>query len=71
MEVLNKNKIYISTKSACSSVESLSKAVMQIYNDELRAENSIRISISYVTTSSELNKFKKVFHDCYTKLGGK
>ena len=71
VEALNKKKIYLSTKSACSNVEALSKAVMQIYNDELRAENSIRISISYVTTTSELNKFKKIFHECYTKLGGK
>jgi len=42
---------------------------MAVYNDKQRANNSIRISISYKTTKDEINKFKKIFDECYKKLG--
>jgi len=69
VKLLNKKEVYVSTKSACSSVEALSKTVMAVYNDKQRANNSIRISISYKTTKDEINKFKKIFDECYKKLG--
>ena len=69
VDMLNKEGVYLSTKSACSSADSLSKTVMELYNDDKRANNSIRISISYVTTKKEIEKFKKIFDKCYRSLG--
>lgn len=69
VSMLNECGVYLSTKSACSSSDSLSKTVMALYNDEVRADNSIRISISYTTTKKEINKFKKIFDLCYKRLG--
>lgn len=69
VELLNEKEVYVSTKSACSSSESLSKAIMAVYNDEKRAENSIRISLSYETTKKAIKKFKKIFDYCYRNKG--
>lgn len=69
VDLLTKKEICISTKSACSSQDSISKAVMCLYNDESRANESIRISVSYVTTKEEVEKFKKIFDECYKKIG--
>ena len=58
---LEKYDIYISTKTACSSKSSKSKAVYALTNDEERAKTSIRISLSYVTTNEEITKFLNLF----------
>ena len=71
VELLNEKKVYLSTKSACSSSDSLSKTVMELYGDEVRANNSIRISISYKTSKKDIKKFKKIFDSCYKILGDK
>ena len=41
---------------------------MTLYNDEQRAKNSIRISVSYKTTKEEIEEFKNIFDRCYKKL---
>ena len=69
VELLNEKEVYVSTKSACSSSESLSKAIMAVYNNEKRAESSIRISLSYKTTKKDIKKFKKIFDYCYKNKG--
>lgn len=69
VDLLTKEGICLSTKSACSTQEALSKSVMCLYNDEKRANESIRISISYVTTKEEIERFKKIFVKCYEKIG--
>lgn len=68
LKALNNNEVYLSTKSACSSNKTLSNTILLLYNDEKRAENSIRISLSYVTTKKEIEKFKKIFDKCYKKV---
>lgn len=60
-------KIYISTKTACSSDNSLSLSVKRLTNDEERASSSIRISLSYKTTKKEIDEFLKVL-DQYMKV---
>lgn len=60
--------IYISTKSACSSTNSMSDAVYAVTKDRDKAMNSIRISLSYLTTEKEIEEFLKVFDYCYQKL---
>ena len=42
---------------------------MAIYDDEKRAEDSIRISLSHKTTKEEMKKFKKIFNYCYLNKG--
>ena len=69
VELLNEKDVYLSTKSACSSADSLSKAIMTIYNDEKRAGKSIRISLAYLTQEIEIENFLEIFDACYQKLG--
>ena len=61
---LEKNDIYISNHSACSSEKNLSLAVLSFTNDEERAKSSIRISLSHLTTKDEIdelvNKLKEL-----------
>ena len=54
--------IYISTKTACSS-GNYSYVINELYNDMNRAENSLRVSISYKTTKEELDEFIKVLKE--------
>ena len=68
LHALEKHEIYISTQTACSSTNSLSKSVLSLTNDEERAKSSIRISLSYNTTKEELDKFIQVFKSEVTKL---
>lgn len=68
LSLLNERDVYISTKSACSSTNSLSSSILSLYNDEKRASNSLRISISYVTTEEEIEEFKRIFDECYRKV---
>ena len=65
---LEEYDIYISTQSACSANNPVSKAVLEVTNDEERAKHSIRISLSSLTTKEELNKFLDAFDKCYHKL---
>ena len=60
LHYLELNDIYISTKSACSTTNSHSEAVLAITNDKKRAETSVRISISHKTTKDELEKLIKI-----------
>lgn len=56
---LEKNEIYISTKTACSTTDGASLSVDAIYNDTKRASHSIRISLSHLTTEEEIDFFLK------------
>ena len=68
VHALEQHEIYVSTQTACSSNTSLSKAVLELTKSEERARSSIRISISYVTTTEELDEFVKVFKTSVEKL---
>jgi cysteine desulfurase len=68
LHALEKYDIFISTQSACSSSNTLSKAVLALTNNQKRAESSIRISISYLTTKEEIDYFIKYFDICYKEL---
>ena len=41
---------------------------MALYNNKKRASSSIRISLSYITTNEEINKFIESFAKVYNKL---
>ena len=68
LHALEEYEIYISTQSACSSSNTVSKAVLNLTHDEERAKSSIRISISYLTTKKEIDLFLDAFDKCYNKL---
>lgn len=68
LHALESKKVYISTQSACSDSNAKSKAVYALTNDEKRASSSIRISLSYLTTKEELDKFINAFDKSYKEL---
>lgn len=67
LHALEEFEIYISTQSACATGAS-SKAVMALTNDLDRANSSIRISLSKMTTKDEIDKFLEAFDKCYNSL---
>lgn len=68
LHALEQYDIYISTKSACSSSDSKSKAVFALTQNEDISSSSIRISISYITTKEEIDTFLEAFDKCYKEL---
>lgn len=69
LHALEEYEVYVSSNTACSS-GNLSTSVLAIYNDNVRASSTIRISISHQTTSDEINKFLMYFDEIYKKLTG-
>lgn len=65
---LDEYDIYISTKSACSSSNSMSGSVYALTKKKDFASSSLRISLSYLTTELEIDKFLEIFDQCYKKL---
>ena len=68
VHALEEYEIYISTKSACSSSNSMSNAVYALTKDKELSNESLRISLSYMTTEEEIDKFLQIFDECYKKL---
>lgn len=66
LHMLDKHEVYLSTNTACSSGE-ISNSIMAIYDDSKRAKHTLRISLSYVTTTDEINKFLEIFKEEYEK----
>ena len=67
IHALEKHEIYIGTNTACSSGD-ISSSIMAIYDDQKRAKHTLRISLSHVTTTDEINKFLEIFSQEYEKL---
>lgn len=57
IDKLYEKEIYLSTTTACSMGDLPSKAVLALTNDENLASNTIRISMSHLTTIDEINIF--------------
>lgn len=68
LHALEEYEIYVSTKSACSSADTMSNSVYAVTKDKERASNTIRISLSYLTTEEEIDKFLEIFDKCYNHL---
>jgi len=56
LKALEEDDIYVSTQTACA-LGNYSLAIYSLYNDTKRASTSLRISISYLTTYEEIDKF--------------
>lgn len=70
LHAMETHDIYISTKTACSSDNSLSLSVLTKTKDPELAKSSIRVSLSYLTTNEEVDEFIKVFREEVVKLQG-
>ena len=58
---LEENEIYLSTTTACALGNSPSKSVLAITGSNELASNTIRISISHLTSALDIEKFIEVF----------
>lgn len=68
LHALEEDKIYISTKSACSAADAISKSVYALTKKEDVASTTLRISLSYLTTEKDVEIFKDSFDRHYNKL---
>jgi cysteine desulfurase len=68
IHAMDSNDVYISTKSACSTSGTMSDAVYVVTKDRTRAMNSIRVSLSYLTTMDDIEEFLLVFDKSYNSL---
>ena len=68
LHALAESDIYISTKTACSFDNSMSGSVYELTKNKDYAKTSIRISLSYLTTESEIEYFIKVFKEKIEEL---
>jgi len=68
VHALDEREIYISTKSACSGSNSMSNSVYALTKDKELSNGSLRISLSYMTTEEEVDKFLLIFDECIKKL---
>ena len=69
LHALEEYEVYVSSNTACSS-GNISSSVIAIYNDRVRAESTLRISLSHLTTTDEVNKFISAFDTIYRRLSG-
>ncbi len=68
LKQLERNEIFVSTTTACSLGSAPSKSVLAITGDNDLAANTIRISISHLTTKEDINNFLKIFKKIINKL---
>lgn len=61
VNAMSKHDVYLSTKTACSSKDELSKTLLAMNKDRNVVLSSIRISLSHKTTMEEINAFLKFF----------
>ena len=57
------HNVFISTKAACASSEDLSRSILTITKDPLRASSAVRISLSHKTDEQALERFVQLFND--------
>lgn len=62
---LEKNKIYVSTKTSCCPIATPSKLVYALTKDKNKASSSIRVSLSHLTTKKEIEIFISIFDKIY------
>lgn len=68
LHALEEEKIFISTKTACSKDNSDSLTLTTMGRDTTISGHSIRISISYLTTEKEIHTFVEKLKLCIKKL---
>lgn len=67
IHALEKRDIYVGSNTACSKGKT-STTILAVYGDEKRANTSLRISLSHLTSFDDINKFLYSFDIVYNKL---
>ena len=62
LHALEEEDIFVSTQTACST-GNYSKAVYALTHDKDKSASSMRISLSYLTTNDEIDRFAEVFKE--------
>lgn len=62
-EKLDKRGIYVATKSACCAPNTVSKPVYAITKDKKLSLQTLRISLSHLTTEEEIREFLEIFYE--------
>ena len=71
MNALSNKGIYVSTKSACSSrSKDYSASIYELTKDSIISKNSLRVSLSHLTTKEELDVFVKELKEIVDSLKG-
>lgn len=65
---LGNHGVCVSVKSACSTEGTPSKAVYAVSRDRKNALSSWRISLSHLTTETEITEFLQIFDRCYKEF---
>jgi len=65
---LSEQGICVSSKSACCAPAAPSHPVMAMTGDRKRAINTIRVSLSHLTTETEINEFLRTLRQCAKSL---
>lgn len=68
IHAMEKEQIFISTKSACSNINDVSSTLVALKKSEKISSTSIRISISHITTLEEVMEFLKIFNEKFEYL---
>ena len=66
--LLSKKGICVSSKSACCAPAAPSHPVMAMTNDRKRSLNTVRVSLSHLTSENEINTFLREFQKCAASL---
>jgi len=65
---LEDKDVYVSTKTSCCPIETPSKLVYALTKDKQLASTSIRVSLSHLTTESEVDKFLSAIDEILKEL---
>ena len=68
IHALEEYNIYISTKSACSTTDTMSNAVYALTKNRDLSYQTLRISLSYLTEEKDIEIFLEAFDKCYNHL---
>lgn len=67
IDFLDENAIYLSSKSACCAINSISRPVYALTKDKKASLSTLRVSLSHLTTLEDIEKFLDCFDACYKK----
>jgi cysteine desulfurase len=65
---LDEAGVYVSSKSACCAPASPSRPVLAMTGDRKRAMNTVRLSLSHMTTADEIDEALRAFRACAAEL---
>ena len=66
--LLSQREVYVSSKSACCAPAAPSHPVLAMTGDRKRAMNTVRVSLSHLTTQSEMDQFVSILCECASNL---